>query len=53
MVAALWVLQAFDGFVWDQLFLGLGTGVIIMGWAMEVTGGEIPELWRRKPPRQG
>ena len=52
VVAILWVLQAFDGFVWDQLMLGLGTGVLIGLWAMEVTGGNIPESWRRQLPRR-
>lgn len=51
-IAALWVIQwATDGFMWDQVLLGVGTGALIAGWAMEKTGGETPASWRSKSPR--
>lgn len=51
VIAIFWLLQIPDGFVWDQIALGAITGLCLAGWAMEKTGGEIPESWRRKPPR--
>lgn len=30
--------------------LGLYTGCIIVAWAMDITGGKVPESWRTKPP---
>ncbi len=53
LIALLWAAQWYiDGFDWDQLMLGLGTGIVLMGWVMERTGGEIPASWRSKSPRQ-
>ncbi len=50
-IAAFWGLFWFDGYDWPQIMLGVGTGALIAGWAMEQTGGEVPASWRSKPPR--
>lgn len=52
-VAVLWVLQILskDPIEWDSLFLGGITFGVLALWAMEKTGGEVPESWR-KPTRR-
>ena len=52
MLALLWLGQwALFGFDWGQIGLGVLTGCMLALWAMEMTGGEVPESWRRKTPR--
>lgn len=51
-LAVFWLLFLLDGIEWPQVMLGVGTGALIAGWAMEKTGGETPASWRRKPPRR-
>lgn len=53
VVGVFWLLQIRHGFDWDQILLGLITGAVIVAWSMEMTGGETPASWRRKPRRQG
>lgn len=52
MIALFWLLQWREGFDWDQIMLGLGTGAAIAGWAMDMTGGEVPESWRKAARRR-
>lgn len=52
VVALFWVLQWRDGFDWENIALGGITVGILVAWAMERTGGEVPASWRSKPPRQ-
>lgn len=52
-VAVLWFLQARRGLDWDQIMLAFGTGVLFVSWIAERFGLDVPESWRRKPPRQG
>lgn len=47
-VAFFWALQYPDGYDWGNLAVGLITGLFLGMWAMEKTGGEIPESWRSK-----
>ncbi|OEI83574.1 hypothetical protein GRI33_13975 [Brucella sp. BO3] len=51
LAAVFWVLFWVEGINWPQVMLGIGTGIILMGWAMEKTGGETPASWRSKTPR--
>ncbi len=49
VLALLWIGQwYFDGFDWEQIMLGLGTGILLTAWAIDVSGNKIPESWRRK-----
>jgi hypothetical protein len=52
VIGVFWLLQIRHGFEWGQIALGLMTGLFIGVWAMDMTGGEVPASWRRKPPRQ-
>lgn len=53
LVALLWAAQWYtDGFDWDQLMLGLGTGVLLVSWVADTVGLDVPASWRSKPPRQ-
>lgn len=47
MIALGWALQFRDGFDWDQLFLGIGTGCILAVWAVDMhlsSGGSSRDL---------
>ncbi|WP_273794154.1 hypothetical protein [Brucella intermedia] len=35
-------------FDWISIALGLGTGTMLAGWAIEKTGNRIPDSWRGK-----
>ncbi len=50
ILAVLWALTLFgDAPVdWDNTLLGLGTGVLLAIWGIEITGNKVPESWRRK-----
>ena len=51
VIGVLWIgLFIKGGIEWSQIMLGIGTGGILAGWAMEMTGGVTPSSWRRKPP---
>lgn len=52
VIAVFWLLQIRHGFNWDQIILGLFTGLALGLWAMDLTGGEVPESWRSKPSRR-
>lgn len=52
VVAVFWLLQFRNGFVWDQIALGAITAGVLVSWAMEKTGGEVPASWRSNPPRR-
>lgn len=52
-LALLWIVVILTEAVeWSQVALGLGTGALVAGWAMELTGGEVPSSWRSKTPRR-
>lgn len=51
-VAILWILQARRGFDWDQIMLAFGTGVLFVSWVADRFGLDVPDSWRRKPPRR-
>lgn len=51
-VAFFWLLQWHDGFDWDNISLGVISGTVIALWAMEKTGGEVPESWRKAARRR-
>lgn len=50
IVAILWGLTLFGAkpIDWDNTLLGIGTGVLLALWAIEITGNKVPESWRRK-----
>lgn len=50
-LALLWIMQIKDGFNWEQIALGFGTGAIFIATAIEITGNKLPTSWRGKPPR--
>ena len=53
IVAVLWIAQwLLDGFVWDQIALGGFTGCLLTAWAMELTGGKVPDWMKSAPPRR-
>lgn len=52
VVAIFWILQYFDGIQWDSLLVGLITGVVLVSWVADTAGLDVPESWRRKPPRR-
>lgn len=48
-VAALWAgCFYFDLLDRTSVFLGLGTGVVLATWAIEITGNKVPDSWRGK-----
>lgn len=52
-VGVLWLAQAVtDGFEWDNIMLGVGTGALLAAWAIDIGGVEIPASWRRKTVRK-
>lgn len=52
-VALLWLGQWYtDGFEWDNIMLGIGTGVLLASWAIDIGGVETPASWRRKTMRR-
>lgn len=51
-VGFFWILQWSDGFEWDNIALGVITGLFIGAWAMDLTGGEIPASWRKATRRR-
>lgn len=51
-VALFWLLQWSDGFEWDNIALGVITGLFIGLWGMEMTGGEVPASWRKATRRR-
>jgi hypothetical protein len=51
IVALLWVTQAFQGFDWPQMMLGVGTGAVLATWAIEITGNKAPS-WMIPRPRK-
>ncbi len=51
-VAAFWLLYLGDEFNWEQVGLGLVTGVFLGAWAMDMTGGQVPESWRKATRRR-
>lgn len=52
VVTALWVGYLFFNTPnWLAIALGLGTGCLLTSWAMDMTGGRVPQSWRSKPPR--
>lgn len=53
VVFIFWGLQYVDGIHWDSLFVGGITGIVLVSWVADTAGLEVPESWRRKPPRQG
>lgn len=50
VVGLLWAgyLYSFE-FQWLPIALGLGTGVMLTAWAIEITGNKVPQSWRTKP----
>lgn len=38
---------------WVSLCLGVFIGVVLLAWAVDITGNKIPDSWRGKPPRTG
>lgn len=51
IIALLWAWYFyFQPFDWTSIALGLGTGVVLTAWAIEVTGNKIPPSWRGNPP---
>lgn len=54
-MALIWLGQwAYGDFDWDQIMLGIGTGAIVMAWAVDTTDNKTPE-WlktRPSPPRR-
>lgn len=42
----------FHPFDWWSVAIGIGTGCMLTAWAMDMTGGKVPESWRSKPPRR-
>lgn len=51
-VALLWLVNLPKGYDWVQIALGGVTGLFLAAWAMEKTGGEVPESWRTKSARR-
>ena len=51
MLACLWLLQIDREVDWATVMLGIGTGVLVTAWSMEITGGEVPASWRSKSRR--
>jgi formate/nitrite transporter FocA (FNT family) len=37
---------------WHSVLLGGLTGAILAAWAIDVTGGKVPDSWRSKTPRR-
>jgi hypothetical protein len=31
---------------WSNVLLALGTGIVLCGWAIEITGNKVPDSWR-------
>lgn len=52
VVALFWLLQWRDGFDWENIALGVITGIVLVSWVAETAGLEVPESWRSKPPRR-
>lgn len=50
VVAIFWILQWRKGFDWGNIALGGISMGVLVAWAMEKTGGEVPASWRSKPP---
>lgn len=38
--------------VWHHVALAIGTGVLIVSWAIDIGGLDTPASWRRKPVRK-
>lgn len=38
----------FKSFDWLSIMLGLGTGTMLACWAIETTGNNVPDSWRKK-----
>ena len=52
IVALFWLLQLRHGFNWDSLALGGITGMVLVAWSMQKTGGEVPASWRKSARRR-
>lgn len=54
VIALLWAGYLYS-FVpdWTAIALGVGTGGVLVAWAIEITGNKVPASWRTKPPRSG
>ena len=39
----------FNEFQWWPVAIGLGTGVLLTAWAIDITSNKVPESWRKKP----
>lgn len=54
VVAAFWAATAYVGDAhWPSIGLGFGTGAMLACWAFDMTGGKVPDSWRRDPPSGG
>lgn len=51
-IAFLWIINYPKGYNWTQIALGGISGLFLAAWAMERTGGVVPESWRTKPTRR-
>jgi len=52
VVALMWAgYWTYLPFQWEGIMLGLGTGICLACWAIDITGNKVPESWRGKPPR--
>jgi hypothetical protein len=40
-------------FDWRSAAMGGLVGLMLAAWAIDVTGGKVPESWRRRPPGSG
>lgn len=52
LVVLLWVHHLyFDGFEWNSFALGAVSGMVLAAWAIDVTGGKVPDSWRKATRR--
>lgn len=53
ILAALWGASLFYfSLDWHSVLLGLGTGAVIAGWAVEMTGNKVPPWMSGLPTRR-
>lgn len=49
-----WAGSLYFGLInWHSAALGLATGGVLAGWAIEVSGNKMPESWRRSTASPG
>lgn len=49
VVVVLWIGYLwYMPFDWASIALGLGTGIVLTAWVIEITGNKAPDSWRNK-----